>query len=279
MKKEFLLKVLMLLFVMSFVSCDKDDDDDNNNGNNSDNSSQSYNSNYGSQTENRSGFENMFNGTSWKMISYKYYKDDGTVEVRTPNPGIMTFSSDHIFYIMGLKHGNKIYDVIDGTWEATSTGVSLKANAKGDQSWASMQGVITANGYAIATITDYTDSWFKCGNNFIYEFSKTSYQAPSNGGGSGSSDSGDAPHVVSYDFTATKTSITVKFMCSERPSSATVKYGTSSPSSTISSSISGKQVTATASGLKAGTKYYFNCTVKNSYGSSTSDTFSAITNY
>ena len=269
MKKEYLLKVLMLLLVVNFVSCDKDDD--NNSGNNSNNNS--------SQTENRNRFENMFNGTSWKMISYKYYKEDGTVEVKTPNPGIMTFSSDHIFYIMGLKHANTIYDVIDGTWEATSTGISLKANAKGNQSWASMQGVIVASGYATTTITDYTDSWFKCGNNYKYEFSKISYQAPSNGGGSGSSGSGDVPHVVSYDFTATKSSITVRFMCSEKPSSATVKYGTSSPSQTVSSTIVGNQVSATATGLKAGTKYYFNCTLKNSNGSSTSDTFTAITNY
>jgi len=99
----------------------------------------------------------------------------------------------------------------------------------------------------------------------------------SGSGGSGST--GDAPYVTSFDFTATKSSITVKFMCSERPTNATIKYGTSSPTSTASSSISGKQVSATVSGLKSGTKYYFKCTVKNSYGSSTSDTFSAITNY
>jgi len=99
-----------------------------------------------------------------------------------------------------------------------------------------------------------------------------------NNGGSGSS-TDEPPYVISYDFSATKTSITVKFMCNERPTSATVKYGTSSPSRSTSSSIIGKQVTATVSGLKSGTKYYFNCTVKNSYGSSTSDTFTAITNY
>lgn len=106
-----------------------------------------------------------------------------------------------------------------------------------------------------------------------------------NGGGSGSGsgndsgNDGETPYVTSFDFTATKSSITVKFMCNERPTSATIKYGTSTPSSTASSSISGKQVSATVSGLKSGTKYYFKCTVKNSYGSSTSDTFSAMTNY
>ena len=99
------------------------------------------------------------------------------------------------------------------------------------------------------------------------------------GNGDNSGNDGEPPYVTSFDFTATKSSITVKFMCNERPSSATIKYGTSSPSSTTSSSISGKQVSATVSGLKSGTKYYFKCTVSNSYGSSTSDTFTAITNY
>ena len=106
-----------------------------------------------------------------------------------------------------------------------------------------------------------------------------------NGGGSGSGSGsdggsdGEAPYVTSFSFTATKSSITVKFMCNEKPTSATVKYGESSATKSVSSSITGKQVSATASGLKAGTKYYFKCTVKNSYGSSTSDEYSAITNY
>ena len=100
----------------------------------------------------------------------------------------------------------------------------------------------------------------------------------SNDGGD-NNQSNDAPYITSFSFTATKTSITVKFMASERPTSASVKYGENSANKTISSNISGKQISATATGLKAGTKYYFKCTVKNSYGSSTSDSFAAITNY
>lgn len=99
------------------------------------------------------------------------------------------------------------------------------------------------------------------------------------GEGGGGTSGGDAPYITSFNSTSTKTSITVKFMCSERPTSATIKYGTSSASITASSSIAGKQVSATVSGLKAGTKYYFKCTVKNQYGSSTSDEYPAMTNY
>lgn len=274
MEKKNLLKVLFLLFVMGFVSCDKEDADDNNNDNNSNNIS--------SKTGDKSLFENMFKGTSWKMISYKYYKEDGTVENRDTNPGILTLASDHNFYIIGLIYDiYKTHDVIKGTWEATDKGISLWPFDSGNESHLYMMGFLALYGYhPIHTIIDYTDSWFKCGNNVhVYEFSKISYQGPSNGGGSGNGGNGDVPYVTSYNFTATKTSITVKFMCSERPSSATVKYGTSSPSQTVSSSISGNQVSATATGLRAGTKYYFNCTVRNSNGSSTSDTFTAITNY
>ena len=89
----------------------------------------------------------------------------------------------------------------------------------------------------------------------------------------------DKPYVIRCDFTATKTSITVKFMCNIRPTKATIKYGTSSPSKTVSTTITNKQVSATVRGLNSGTKYYFNCTVSNSYGSSTSDTYPAMTNY
>ena len=101
----------------------------------------------------------------------------------------------------------------------------------------------------------------------------------SGGGGSGSGNDGDTPYVTSFDFTATKNSITVKFMCSEKPTKATIKYGDASPSKTVSSSISGKQVSATVKNLKSGTKYYFQCTISNNAGTSTSDVFPAITNY
>lgn len=113
-------------------------------------------------------------------------------------------------------------------------------------------------------------------------FTRTSYKESGSGGNSGGgASSGEAPYVIGYDFIATKTSITYKFDCSERPTSATVKYGKTRTSlnSTASVKISDKRVTATVSGLSSGTEYYFQCTVTNGYGSSKSDIVKAVTNY
>ena len=110
-------------------------------------------------------------------------------------------------------------------------------------------------------------------------FSKVAYREIEDDAPGGGTSSGDAPYVTDFTFTATKTSITVKFMCSERPNSATISYGESSANKTLSTSIAGKQVSATATGLKSGTKYYFKCKVSNQNGSSTSDGWTAITNY
>jgi hypothetical protein len=73
---------------------------------------------------------------------------------------------------------------------------------------------------------------------------------------------GDAPRIISFTYTATKNSITVKFMATDKPTSATIKYGESSATKSLSSSITNKQISATARGLKSGTKYYFKCTWK-----------------
>lgn len=89
----------------------------------------------------------------------------------------------------------------------------------------------------------------------------------------------ETPYVTSFSYNATQTSITVQFNVNVRPTSATVKYGTGTPSSSVSSSISGKKVIAKVQGLKKGTKYYFRCTVSNTNGSSTSDVYSAMTFY
>lgn len=111
----------------------------------------------------------------------------------------------------------------------------------------------------------------------IPEFSNDNNSNDGNNGGN--NESNEPPYITSFTYTATKSSVTVKFMCNERPTSASVKYGETSATKSVSSTISGKQVTATASGLKAGTKYYFKCTVRNSSGSNVSDEWPAITNY
>ena len=98
------------------------------------------------------------------------------------------------------------------------------------------------------------------------------------GGGNGGSSNSDL-YFTNFNFTATKTSISVKFYVNERPTSGTIYYGTSSASKSLSTTVAGKQLSAKASGLKAGTKYYFKCVAKTSSGSITSEEYPAMTEY
>lgn len=94
-------------------------------------------------------------------------------------------------------------------------------------------------------------------------------------------DTGEAPQFVNYNFTATQNSITVNFYTDVAVSSGTIKYGTTQTSQTksASASVASHLISATVNNLKLGTKYYFKCTAKNKYGSTTSDVYPAMTNY
>ena len=107
-------------------------------------------------------------------------------------------------------------------------------------------------------------------------FSKTTGIPNENNGSQG----GEAPYVIDFTYTATQNTITVKFLCTERPTSASVMYGETALATNTTSSpeINGKQVSTTVKGLKSGTKYFFKCIVRNEHGSSTSDAFPTMTN-
>lgn len=101
------------------------------------------------------------------------------------------------------------------------------------------------------------------------------------GNNSGNTGSSEDLYQTNFTFTATTSKITVKFYFSDRLSSATIKYGTTaSCSSSKSASVTAKCASATITGLKAGTKYYFKCIAKSSAGKScTTDVYPAMTNY
>lgn len=273
MKQIALTKVLLAITLVSALfGCGKDDDDDV--ANNNSNQDVKY--------------EEMLMGTSWKQEKF-VSGDHGEKEER--HNGIMTFGYDHKYYLIGIDDK---YDA-EGTW-AVKDGIiktSIKYQNSGMTPASFRVSALLFSGYTLDRIGLLTDTklrllWITEDETYKYwrtDYYKVPYQEGTNhdwgssDDGSGSSSAGEAPYVTSFTFSATKSSITVKFMCNEKPTSATVKYGESSATKSVSSSITGKQVSATASGLKAGTKYYFKCTVKNSYGSSTSDEYSAITNY
>lgn len=123
----------------------------------------------------------------------------------------------------------------------------------------------------------YTD-----GIKYIQHF----YTASSNlGGGAGSgSDSYEKPDVGFYDFTATKTSLKVQYKIYNKDeadvTSAKIYYGTSSHlSSSKTATISGTLITATISGLKAGTTYYVKCVATGKGGTTTTSVTKCITTY
>ena len=109
-------------------------------------------------------------------------------------------------------------------------------------------------------------------------------EGDNSGGSSSGSESGyEEPEIGFDDFTATKNSLTVDFRIynSDKAgvTSATIKYGTSSPSKSVTATVTGTRVRARISGLKAGTSYYVNCTVRGKGGSATSETVTCITNF
>lgn len=104
-----------------------------------------------------------------------------------------------------------------------------------------------------------------------------------NNSGGGSSGSGDVEDFYETNFSSTEytNKITVNFYFSDRVSSATIKYGTtSSCSSSKTATVSAKSAYATITGLKPGTKYYFKCVAKSKSGQScTTSTYPVMTNY
>lgn len=137
----------------------------------------------------------------------------------------------------------------------------------------------------------FHDNELEFGNNMKYfgflvrpVMTNPNYSGPGySGGGSSSPDSGSegyAPEVTGFDYTSTKNSIKVTFQTDSRPSSASIYYGENDANKSAGGvNIIGNSVTANVSGLKSGTKYYFKCVVKNSYGSTTSDGWPASTLY
>lgn len=111
-----------------------------------------------------------------------------------------------------------------------------------------------------------------------------------NTGGSGSDNTGggtttyEKPDIGFYDFTATKTSLTIQYKIYNSAeagvTSAKIYYGTSSnPSKLKTATISGTLITGKITGLKSGTTYYVKCVAKGKGGTTTTSTTECITNY
>ena len=97
--------------------------------------------------------------------------------------------------------------------------------------------------------------------------------------GNGNSD-GEAPNFVDFSYSSTSSSVTVIFHTDTDINGGTVYYGKNSPTTAVSSTnttIGKHMVQATIKNLSKSTKYYVKCTVKNSYGTTTSDVLPVMT--
>ena len=100
----------------------------------------------------------------------------------------------------------------------------------------------------------------------------------------GIDNTGEAPQIGFHDFSATKTSLTVKYTIFNKEeaniSSAKIYYGTSSnPTKSVNASIAGVYITATITGLSKNTEYYVKCKATGSGGTTMTDVTKCITDY
>ena len=266
MKKNYnsLITILMVA-IMSFsvVSCGKIVDNDNENEPNI----REY-----SDYEKRMISE--LTGTSWRF-------DKLVNRTKTSTEyGIITFVDNERLQIIDYKTRDGDYiSTKDGAWYFNNNILVFICHVPDNASGSGYLSAALGVNHEISSLTSSSMILVDPDGDETRYFSRVNYREIEDKTPSGGTSYGDVPYVTDFAFTSTKSSITVKFTCSERPTSATVKYGTSSTTKTASSTIAGKQVSATVSGLKSGTKYYFSCTVKNSNGSSTSDNWPAMTQY
>lgn len=140
------------------------------------------------------------------------------------------------------------------------------------------EGCISTQTISKLVLRDYYSDGIK----YVQHF----YAAASNSGGGsdGGSTTYEKPDIGFYNFTATKTSLTVQYKIFNKDeaevTSAKIYYGTSSnPSSSKTATVSGTLITANISGLKAGTTYYVKCKATGKGGTTTTTTTKCVTNY
>lgn len=262
------------------VDDNKADQDEKNNGDSGGGNNGGSNNGGGNESTRDAVLDQKLIGTSWRLkdIGGK----DGSMG-RNVNNGTVTFiDKDNVLYINFEKGSDW---TAHGIWCSTYPN-RLSCGGFGNSSYsgflvhsAGLMTEVKSINSSEMILKDVTGD-----KDILYYYSKTTYtegdySGGNSGGGGGGGSSDDAPYITGFNYTATKNSITVKFMASERPTSASIKYGENSASKSASSTISAKQISATVTGLKAGTKYYFKCTVRNENGSSTSDEYPAMTNY
>lgn len=277
MKKHILLLMMAMVSLVGFVSCGDDADVDPKSGE----------TNTEQNSFNPTDLEKSLFGTSWK-ISTKIINASGTVSSyfidkyssitltdEKINPDSKT-KPRYYFYYKGK---------LGGTWyEDTNKGdkyLSITPTEIPTSEWMEWINAMGTGGH----VYEHSSSELKLENSTstsyttLYIYKASSSEETGNNGGTIE----EPPYIAYYNFTATKTSVTVEFevLNDVRITSAKVKYGTTqNPSSTVNASIIAKHFKATISGLKSGTTYYVRGVATGSNGKTgQSDVIKVITQY
>lgn len=254
MKQTFKIAMMLLIVAMANVitSCGNDNDDFETPNRTSSNS-------YNSTVE-------KLKGTSWKWVRNDWFNNGSFWKSTDGDNSIITFSDEPVgsstwyLYINGIK-GGAWYDNGDS---------NILAN------WYSSDDKEKYG--SMSNIYKLTSSELVTGNDTKKHYFVKSSSSGSEGGSS--STQGDAPSFRDFSYTYTNNSITVQFLTTENNTTkATIFYGkTTSPSTSISASISGGHIiSARITGLTKATKYYVKCSATNKYGTTTSNVYPVMT--
>ena len=234
-------------------------------------------------------YDRLFN-TTWAL--QKYVKADGTLYKGSYLGETITFSSETVgnssYY---LKLYSSLFSGY-GTWNINKKGeLEFLPPSKGfvhDYGEEASADLVFMNNMGFRgeiIILDYNTMVFKSG---LEErtYQRTNYNGNQNGdnqGGGSNSSQFEKPEIGLEDYTCSTSSITVKYriynQSEAQVTTATGYYGTSSPSKSVSGSVSGSLITIRFTGLNKGTEYYIKCTAKGKGGSTTSETVRLSTYY
>lgn len=246
---------------------------------------------------NNSTIFNQLVGTSWSTKSTVFYTASGKATSSyddTKNPDVITFTSVPYnidgYYTLYIDY-NKWHPYYDGYTKTAYWNVKngeINSNIGGGNSLGEILKLTSTelqtkytpnvawddgNAYRIETYTRTTEPSHKI---------KPS-EGDNNGSTSGSTTSYEKPDIGYYDCTPTKTSLKVVYKIynknEAKVSSARIYYGKSSASTSKTATVSGTLITATITGLKAGTDYYIKCKATGKGGTTTTETTRVSTLY
>ncbi len=270
---------------LKLVSCSKDDDVSSGN-------------NYTIDPVTQVLSSKLFN-TSWVYQYSDFYNKDNGKYRRTSTE----FANKFTYTFSNKTYStNKYLLIVNGNtsaacwWCIDSNGLDLSStdycyrfanmSAGAVGGWSACGGSVSDAKITLTNSELVVKEYYSDGVNYVKHVFKSSGSTGegTSGDSSGSSTSNAKPDIGFYDFSATKTSLTVQYKIYNSTeagvTSAKIYHGTSSnPSKSSTATVSGALITSKITGLKSGTTYYVKCVATGKGGVTTTSTTKCITNY